>query len=126
MLNARAMGETRLKRLNLGFILVTPFALAVILIILFLIQSILVTLGGLVILPILWYAMAWRRQAALVKEHYGTHYPHRPWPAALILGLISTTALNAFGSFLLINLIVVIFAVLFATLKTPIRFYIFL
>lgn len=126
MLNARAMGETRLKRLNLGFILVTPFALAVILIILFLIQSILVTLGGLVILPILWYAMAWRRQAALVKECYGTHYPRRPWPAALTLGLISTTALNAFGSFLLINLIVVIFAVLFATLKTPTRFYIFL
>ena len=62
MLNARAMGDTGLKRRNFGFILATPFVLAIIAP---LSTFPLFAILGSLLLPALWYATTGRRQTIL-------------------------------------------------------------
>lgn len=110
MLNARAMGDTGLKRRNFGFILATPFVLAIIAPLSFF--PLFAILGSL-LLPALWYATTGRRQTILVKERYGANYPRRPWPKALLLGFLGTTALIALVGIAFLSLVVTIIMLIF-------------
>ena len=110
MLNARAMGDTGLKRRNFGFILATPFVLAIIAPLSFF--PLFAILGSL-LLPALWYATTGRRQTILVKERYGANYPRRPWLKALLLGFLGTTALIALVGIAFLSLVVTIVMLIF-------------
>lgn len=49
----------------------------------------------------------------MVKERYGANYPRRPWPKALLLGFLGTTALIALVGIAFLSLVVTIIMLIF-------------
>ena len=49
----------------------------------------------------------------MVKERYGAKYPRRPWPKALLLGFLGTTALIALVGIAFLSLVVTIIMLIF-------------
>lgn len=96
MLNARAMGDRELEKLNkfsiwgiLAVILIgVPASLA---------AGIENNFIGLVML-MAWYGAAGRKQVAVVKEQFGDNYLRKPWGKAIGLGIAGIVALMLYGA----------------------------
>lgn len=96
MLNARAMGDRELEKLNKFFIwgilavilIGVPASLA---------AGIENNFIGLVML-MAWYGAAGRKQVAVVKEQFGDNYPRKPWGKAIGLGIAGIVALMLYGA----------------------------
>ena len=123
MLNARAMGDERLRKLNKGFLI--GFVLLVLIIeagailyaVLFKLDMIFFIFPTpLFTTFLIWYIAAGRRQAALVAEQYGSNYPRRPWLKAILFGILGLSVLQALLSALIYFLFVAFFITIFVTL----------
>lgn len=125
MLNARAMGDERLRKLNkwflIGFVLLVPIieAGAILYAVLFKLDMIFFIFPfptPLFTMFLIWYIAAGRRQAALVAEQYGSNYPRRPWLKAILFGILGLSVLQALLSALIYFLFVAFFITIFVTL----------
>ncbi|MBH5328065.1 hypothetical protein H9Q10_00035 [Eikenella sp. S3360] len=96
MLNARAMGDQELEKLNKVFMwgMVAVILLSVPIALIFNLNT---NFVGLALLGA-WYGGVGRKQVALVKDELGNDYPRKPWGKAIGLGCVGILALLAYGA----------------------------
>ncbi|OAM30022.1 MULTISPECIES: hypothetical protein [Eikenella] len=95
MLNARALGDQELEKLNKAFIW-GMLAVVAIAIPIFVIFDIGTNVLGLALLGA-WYGGVGRKQVAQVKDEFGTDYPRKSWGKPIFFGILGVCGLFVYS-----------------------------
>ncbi|OAM26262.1 hypothetical protein [Eikenella sp. NML01-A-086] len=103
MLNARAMGDKELEKLNKGFLwgMVVVILVAIPVILIFDIANNVLSIA----LLGAWYGAVGRKQVTLVKDKFDTNYPRRSWGKPILFGILGVGGLFLYASVVVFILI---------------------